>query len=158
MYDKRGVVESTLRAMRLDHTRLPVKCNPDYRHTAPGDAEAAAKAHAERMRAIMFGEMPPQVAPNQPHVQSQPPSQSSGVPAQQATASAPTRKGQAANDQQELSPPGRVFKISPTPAHMEYWRAIPVSRQAARDACVLGHAVQSARTQHGRLVCVVPQP
>ena len=132
MYDKRGVVESTLRAMGLDHTRLPVKCNPDYRHTAPEDAEAAARAHAERMRAIMSGEAPPPLGPNQPQVQSQQPPQSSGVPPQQATKSGPTRTGQAANDQQALIP--LVFKISPTPAHLGYRRAVPVSRQSARDA------------------------
>ena len=50
MYDKRGVVESTLRVMGLDHTRVPVICNPDYRHTAPEDEEATAKAHADRMQ------------------------------------------------------------------------------------------------------------
>ena len=58
----------------------------------------------------------------------------SGVPPQQATAGGPTRTGEAANDQQVLVERGRVYKISPTPVHLEYRRAIPVSRQAARDA------------------------
>ena len=130
MCDKRAVVESTLRAMSLDHTRLPLKRNPDYRHTAPADAEAAAKANADSMRAIMSGEMPPQLKANQPQLRSQQPSQSSGMPPQQATASGPTRTGHAANDQQELLPPERILKISPTPAHMEYRRSIPaVGRQ-----------------------------
>ena len=35
MYDKRGTVSSTLRAMGLDYKRLPTSCDPDYRHTLP---------------------------------------------------------------------------------------------------------------------------
>ena len=96
LYDKRTVVESTLRAMGLDHTRLSVTCNPDYRHTAPADEEAAEKAHADRMRAS--GEAPPSFTSNQPSAQSQQSSQSSRVPPQQATASAPTRSGTTAQD------------------------------------------------------------
>ena len=56
VYDKHDVVESTLRAMGLDHTRVLVRCDPDYRHTAPSDDEASARAHAARTRAIMSGE------------------------------------------------------------------------------------------------------
>ena len=119
--------------MGLDYTRLPVTCNPDYRHTAPADEEAAEKAHADRMRALMSGKAPPRLTSNQPQVQSQQPSQSSGVPPQQATASGPTRTGNTANDQQVLIEAGRVYKTNPTPHHLEYRRAIPVSRQAARD-------------------------
>ena len=59
LYDKRTVVESTLRAMGLDHTRLPVTYDPDYRHTAPADEAAAARAHAERMCALTSGQAPP---------------------------------------------------------------------------------------------------
>ena len=70
LYDKRTIVESTLRAMGLDHTRLPVTCNPDYRHTAPADEEAADKAHADRMRTLMSGEALPRFTSNQPPVQS----------------------------------------------------------------------------------------
>ena len=77
LYDKRTVVESTSRAMGLDHTRLPVRCNPDYRRTAPADEEAAEKAHADRMRALTSGEAPPRFTSNQPPVQSQQLSQSS---------------------------------------------------------------------------------
>ena len=86
MYDKRGVAEATLQAMRLDHTRLPVACDPEYRHTVATEAKAAAKAHSDRTRALMAGEAPPRFTSNQPPVQSQQSSQSSGVPLQQPTA------------------------------------------------------------------------
>ena len=59
MCDKKGVVESTLRAMGLDHTRVPTTCNPGYRHTAPSDDETAAKTRDDRMRALMSGDAPP---------------------------------------------------------------------------------------------------
>ena len=134
MYDKRRVVEDTLKAMGLDHTRLPVTRDPGYRHTMPTGEAAAVKAHSDRMRAPMAGEAPPRFTSNQPPVQSQQSSQSSGVPFQQPTASGPTRKTAEARDQQAQLESGTVYKTPPTPAHYEYRRAIPVSRQAVRDA------------------------
>ena len=95
MYDKKGVVESTLRAMGLDHTRVP---NPSYRHTAPSDDEGAAKAHADRMRALMSGEAPPQLGTCQP----------SSLPVP------------------HLVDPERIYKTPPTPADTDYRTKIPV--------------------------------
>ena len=115
MCDKKGVVESTLRALGLDHTRVPTTCNPGYRHTAPSDDEAAAKAHADRMRAPMSGDAPPQLATCQPPSLAVPQlPQSSHVPSQPAcAASAPTRTGYARND---LVDRERIYKTPPTPA------------------------------------------
>ena len=109
MYYKRGVVEATLQALGLDHTRLPMTCDPGYRHTVPTVEEAAAKAQSDRMRALMAGEAPPRFTSSQPSVQSQQSSQSSGVPFQQPTASA-TRTTATARDQVvwiELACPAR---------------------------------------------------
>ena len=135
-YDKRDVVESTLRAMGLDHTRVPTTCDPGYRHTAPSDDEASAKAHAARVRAIMSGEAPPQLGAGQPRlleVQQLP--KSSGVPLQPAcAASGPTRTGHAMGGQSSLVDPARVYKTPATPADKPYRVKIPVSRQASRDA------------------------
>ena len=128
MYDKKGVVESTLRAMGLDHTRVPTTCDPGYRHTAASDDEAAAKAHADRMRAIMSGEAPPQLGAGKPHLIEVPQlPQSSGMPPQPAcAASGPTRTGYAMNDQSSLVDPARVYKTPPTPADKPCRIRIPV--------------------------------
>ena len=127
MYDRRKDVEATLQAMGLDHTRLPIACDPGYRHTSPSDEEIIAKAHSDRMRALMAGEVPPNFGSTQS--QGQPPqsSQSSGVPVQQPSASGPTRTTATAGDQQVQIEAGTVYKTSPTRAHCEYRRAIPVS-------------------------------
>ena len=90
-------------------------CQCDATQT-PADEEAAEKAHADRTRALMSGEAPPRLTSNQPPVQSQQPS------------------GTTANDQAVSLETGRVYKTNPTPHRLEYRRAIPVSRQAARDA------------------------
>ena len=58
MYDKRKDTEATLQAMGLDHTRLPVACDPGYRYTLPSDEEIIAKAPADRMCALMAGDVP----------------------------------------------------------------------------------------------------
>ena len=59
--------------MGLDYRRLPIQCDPDYRHTVPTGQDAHAIQHAARMKAIMSGEAPlqlhssqPQTAPAQP--------------------------------------------------------------------------------------------
>ena len=156
LYDTRTVGESTLRATGLDHTRLPAACDPDYRHTAPEDAEALARAHAERVRAIMSGDAPPSFASSQPPVQSQQPSQSSGVPPQQATASGPTRSDTAANDQQVMLEPGRVLQDQPNSASFGV-SARNSSQETGSQRCIHRHGAQSTRIHDGRLVCVVPQ-
>ena len=128
MYDKRIVVESTLRAMGLDHTRLPVACDPDYRHTVPSDEAAVGKAHSDRMNALMAGAAPPRFTSGQLSGQSQ--RSSCAIPATNCT----TRTTTTAMDQQVQIEAGRVYRTPPTPTQCEYRRAIPVSRQAARDA------------------------
>ena len=97
MYDKRKDVEATLQAMGLDHTRLPIACDPGYRHTVPSDEAIAEQAHADHMRALMAGEHPPSFASAQPPPQSQQSSQSSGVPFQSSTACGPTKGPESAD-------------------------------------------------------------
>ena len=119
MYDKRGVVESTLRAMGLDHTRVPVTCNPDYRHTAPEDEEAIAKAHADRTRAIMSGETRHNWEPTS---------------LRQRRSSRPVFRCATAASRRQRSHQNRACNERPACVDCKQYRHYPVSRQASRDA------------------------
>ena len=132
MYGRRQDAEATLQAMGLDHTRLSQACDPAYRHMSPSDEEINQKAHADRMRALMSGEAPPNIGSQASS--SQAPPQSSGVSSQGPTASGVTRTTSGA--QQLRNDDGTVFSLPPTPVYCECRTAIPVSRQAARDAAM----------------------
>ena len=86
------------------------------------------KALADRMRALMSREAPPNIG------SSHAPPQSSGVSSQPPSASGVTRTMTTSAVQQLRNEDGTVFQLPPTPVHCEYRTAIPVSRQAARDA------------------------
>ena len=81
MHDKTEVVSSTLRALGLDHSRLPTRCDPDYHHTVPSSEDTSSSQHAARMRAIMSGEGPPRLSSGQSqHTPTQPTAKTSGAP------------------------------------------------------------------------------
>ena len=150
MYGRRQDLEATLQAVGLDHRKLPKKCDSGYRHTSSTDEEVIQLAHAERMRALMSGQAPPHVGSQASSSQAPPQSSSASLPPSQSVGSlAPT----ATSATQPLrNEDGTVFQLPATPPHLEYMTAIPVSRQAARDA-----VVAMEHNANGRLVCVVPQ-
>ena len=124
MYGRRQDVETTLQAMGLDRRKLPQKCDPSYRRTVSTDEEVIQLAHAEHMRALMSGQAPPNLGSQASSSQAR---LSLRVLSQPPVTSA---------TQLLRNEDGTVFQLPSTPAHCEYMTAIPVSRQAARDAFV----------------------
>ena len=127
----RLVVESTLQAMGLDHTRLPVRCDPDYRHTASSEDDAAARAHALCMRATTSEDAPLQLGAGQPQHGSTNNTQVFRCTTAASLCSAPTRTGYSVADQSLLIQPGRVYQTPPTPADKPYRITIPAEQQLA---------------------------
>ena len=134
MYGRRQDVETTFQAMGLDHRKLPQRCDPSYRHTASDDKEVIQLAHAEHMRALMAGQAPPNIGSQASS--SQAPPQSSSAFSQRSQASGTSAAPATPATQLLRNEDGTVFQLPPTPPQCEYMIAIPISRQAARDAFV----------------------
>ena len=120
--------------MGLDHSKLPQKCDPSYRHTVSDDEEVIQLAHAKHMRALMAGQAPPNIGSQASS--SQAPPQSSSAFSQRTLASKTSAPPATPPTQLLRNEDGTVFQLPPTPPQYEYMIAIPVSRQAAREAFV----------------------
>ena len=131
MHGRRQDLEATLQATGLDHSKLPKKCDPGYRHTLPSDEEITQRAHADHMRALMSGQTLPNLGSQASS--SHTPPQSLSASTQQPNASVTTGQAATSGGQVMQNENGTAFRRPPTPAHCEYRTAIQVSRQAARD-------------------------